>query len=138
MAFGDPSKNADDEADEPSVVSFRAAATLLCGALLLGFGLLGIGLLGTNLLGPPGEPAIAPESVPPAAAKPTAIVIPFRDNLAGCGEPIFTSPTAGRALDLSHFVPGAAVVVALRPAEIMAIPDKYRLLDPVVLGNLGP
>jgi hypothetical protein len=145
MAFGAPSQRVSAPLTSRTHFMVRTTAALPFCAAMLGAVLFGKGLLGAEVDAAKAE---APTSA--AAAKPTGTVksiqggkstgrcLPARDDLASSGEPIYASPTAGASLDLSHFVPGAFLVVALRPAEIMAIPDKYRLLDPVVLGDWGP
>jgi hypothetical protein len=90
---------------------------------------------------PTTTPTASPTATPTptaTAVAPTGTVIPARDNLAGSGDPIYASPTAGAPLDLSHFVPGAGMIIALRPADIMAIPNKDDLLIPEAVGDLGP
>jgi serine/threonine-protein kinase len=57
-------------------------------------------------------------------------------EIQSLGDPIWNSPTSGPALDLRYLAPGTEVIVALRPAELLAHPDGgEKLLEAV--GPLG-
>ena len=48
---------------------------------------------------------------------------------------LWESPTAGRPLELKYLPPGAQVILAWRPAEVLAHPEGQKLLD--TLGSWG-
>ncbi|MBI1903288.1 MAG: serine/threonine protein kinase [Planctomycetia bacterium] len=68
------------------------------------------------------------------ASTPTPAVaareVPVAESIDGSG-PIWDSPTAGPPLELTYLPPGAQIVVALRPADILANPH-----GPIVLETL--
>lgn len=86
-------------------------------------------------------PTAVPTATPTdtaATAAASGVLIPSRDSMISSGDPIFASPTKGKPLNLDYFVPGASMLVALRPAELTAHAEAERLFDPNVLGMFGP
>jgi len=73
----------------------------------------------------------------PAAAPPKGVVVTARDTMTAMGEPVWESPTAGKALSLNYLTRGVSMVVAFRPAELSGYAETERLLDDKVLGAIG-
>lgn len=85
---------------------------------------------------PPVKPAVMPPAVgktpPPVAPPPPSV----REPTAIDGQS-WPSPTVGKPLDLRYLAPGAEVIVALRPADIMANPESAYLLEPNASGDVA-
>jgi serine/threonine protein kinase len=62
---------------------------------------------------------------------------PAAESIVGLDATIWASPTHGRPLDLKYLAPGAEVIVALRPAELMRNAETEKLLDARTTGALG-
>lgn len=76
-----------------------------------------------TVVGPKGT-AAATAAAPEA---PTNNVVVERDTMAALGEPIWDSPTAGKALALNYLPRGVSLIIALRPADIMQHEEAHRL-----------
>jgi eukaryotic-like serine/threonine-protein kinase len=69
----------------------------------------------------------------PIAAEPT----PSVDTVVGLEATMWASPTHGPRLNLAYVVPGAEIIVALRPAQWAANGEAEKLLDERTSGWLG-
>lgn len=59
------------------------------------------------------------------------------ENVRAIDEPLWQSPTAGKPLNLAYLPAGVQMVIALRPADLLAHPEAARLLDPRTLGPVS-
>ena len=59
------------------------------------------------------------------------------ETVVGLEEAMWASPTRGLPLDLKYVAPGADLLIALRPADLLRHPEAEKLLDGRTTGFLG-
>ncbi|MBI2824956.1 MAG: protein kinase [Planctomycetia bacterium] len=77
----------------------------------------------------------APDVQEPPAR--TAAKAPAADGAVALSGTMWASPTQGAPLDLAYMPPGAEVIVALRPAELLRHAEGAKLLDPRTIGPMA-
>ncbi|HXT60364.1 MAG TPA: protein kinase [Pirellulales bacterium] len=83
---------------------------------------------------PPTQPQALDEQ---AARQVAAATEGTPEAIQSIGPTIWQSPTEGEPLDLAYLAPGAQVILALRPAEIVSRPEWQKLSDARTLGALS-
>jgi len=87
--------------------------------------------------GSPTDPTTGdPDGIAAGNAAGGASAGPAEQIIAVNGE-MWASPTAGKPLDLAYVPPGAEVIIALRPAALLSLPEGERLLDSRTSGAVG-
>jgi len=59
------------------------------------------------------------------------------ENVRPLAEPLWQSPTAGKPLNLAYLPAGVQMVIALRPADLIANPEAARIFDARTLGPVS-
>jgi hypothetical protein len=119
--------------------SLALLASLIVGVLLV------IGTVAAikSINGEPNSTPALPEPTPPQAldvqaARQVAAATEGRpETIQSIGPTIWQSPTEGGPLDLAYLAPGAQVILALRPAELVSRPEWQKLSDARTLGALS-